>query len=237
MNWLNAINWMKKNKGMTTDDISKYSGIPKGTLNKLFAGQTKDPQLSTIRAVVHALGYTLDDLYQDTNNQQFSENELTLINKYRLLTQTGQKAADESINILLKLEESIISGPQNTVPLRISEQSAAAGHGAYLGPESFQIIDVLDNDMTHRAGFAVPVSGDSMEPKYHDGDILLIVKEQVEMGEIGLFTLDGCGYVKKLGDGELISLNPEYEPIPLDDSIICNGKVVGTLPKEWIIEK
>jgi len=41
MNWLNAINWMKKNKGMTTDDISKYSGIPKGTLNKLFAGQAE----------------------------------------------------------------------------------------------------------------------------------------------------------------------------------------------------
>lgn len=62
MNWLDTINQMKKEKGMTTDDISNLSGIPKGTLNKLFAGQTKDPQLSTIKAVVHSLGYTLDDL-------------------------------------------------------------------------------------------------------------------------------------------------------------------------------
>lgn len=123
------------------------------------------------------------------------------------------------------------------IPLRISEQSASAGDGMYLGPESFRVISVLYNDMTDHAGFAVPVSGDSMEPKYHDGDVLLIVKETVAVGEIGLFTLDGCGYVKKLGNGKLISINPKYNPIPLNDSAICNGKVIGVLPKEWIVEK
>lgn len=60
--WLDILNDMKRRSGKTTEQISDESGIPKGTLNKLFAGQTKDPQYSTIYAVVHSLGYTVDDL-------------------------------------------------------------------------------------------------------------------------------------------------------------------------------
>lgn len=87
MNWLDTINQMKKEKGMTTDDISNLSGIPKGTLNKLFAGQTKDPQLSTIKAVVHCLGYTLDDL--DKKKSPISEKPImedTVEKKVQYLT-------------------------------------------------------------------------------------------------------------------------------------------------------
>lgn len=70
--WLSKLNQMKKESGKTTEEISVISGIPKGTLNKLFAGQTKDPQLGTVRAVVHCLGHTLDDLddsYSDENKK------------------------------------------------------------------------------------------------------------------------------------------------------------------------
>lgn len=62
MFWLDKLNQMKKKSGMTTDEISEKSKVPKGTLTKIFAGQTKDPQPGTIKAVVHCMGYTLDDL-------------------------------------------------------------------------------------------------------------------------------------------------------------------------------
>lgn len=60
--WYIRLCELKKQSKKTSDEIALESGIPKGTLNKLFAGQTKDPQLSTIKAVVHCLGHTLDDL-------------------------------------------------------------------------------------------------------------------------------------------------------------------------------
>ena len=66
--WLEKLNHLKKLSGMTIEQISAASGVPKGTLNKLFAGQTKDPQLSTVSAVVHCMGYTLDDLSDNTAN-------------------------------------------------------------------------------------------------------------------------------------------------------------------------
>jgi len=60
--WLDALNAMKKQSGKTTEQIAEESGIPKGTLNKIFAGQTKDPKYQTLHAIVHCLGFTVDDL-------------------------------------------------------------------------------------------------------------------------------------------------------------------------------
>lgn len=57
-----ALNEMKRKSGKTLSQISEECNIPKGTLNKVFAGQTRDPQYGTLRTIVHALGYTLDDL-------------------------------------------------------------------------------------------------------------------------------------------------------------------------------
>ena len=60
--WLDTLISLKKASKKTLKQISDESGVPIGTLNKLFAGQTKAPKLDTIQSVVHALGYTLDDL-------------------------------------------------------------------------------------------------------------------------------------------------------------------------------
>lgn len=60
--WIDNLSELKKRSGKTLKQISEESGVPLGTLNKLFAGQTKDPKLETIWAVVKALGFTLDDL-------------------------------------------------------------------------------------------------------------------------------------------------------------------------------
>ena len=95
---------------------------------------------------------------------------------------------------------------------------------------------VIENELTKRALFCVPVSGDSMEPLYHDGDTLIVERnESMSLGDVGVFTLNGEGFVKELGRGELISLNPEYSPIPYDESLIQNGEVIGVLDPEWIV--
>ncbi len=60
--WIEKLAELKKRSGKTTKQISEESGVPIGTLNKLFAGQTQDPKLETVRLVVHSLGYTLDDV-------------------------------------------------------------------------------------------------------------------------------------------------------------------------------
>ena len=60
--WLNNLRNMKEESGMTTKEISAKSGLPEPTLEKIFAGKTKDPKLSTLNQLVKFFGYTLDDL-------------------------------------------------------------------------------------------------------------------------------------------------------------------------------
>ncbi len=71
-----------------------------------------------------------------------------------------------------------------------------------------------------------------MEPIYFDVDIVL-VKEQpsVDLGQIGIFSIDDNGYIKKFGGDRLISLNAEYDDIEFsnydEERIQCFGKVIG----------
>lgn len=78
--WIDTLVALKKKSGKTLKQISAESGVPLGTLNKLFAGQTKDPKLETIRAVVYALGFTLDDLDETRNAPAQSEDDTEALN-------------------------------------------------------------------------------------------------------------------------------------------------------------
>lgn len=46
----------KKELGMTNQELSERSGVPLGTVNKIFSGSTKSPQYDTILALETALG-------------------------------------------------------------------------------------------------------------------------------------------------------------------------------------
>ena len=63
--WKESLKRMKAESGLTTAEIAKQADIPEPTLEKLFAGVTKDPKLPTMKKLVHFLGYTLDDLYPE----------------------------------------------------------------------------------------------------------------------------------------------------------------------------
>jgi SOS-response transcriptional repressor LexA len=96
-------------------------------------------------------------------------------------------------------------------------------------------ISIPDNFKTKGADFAVRISGHSMEPRYRDGDVLLVQEcESVENGELGIFVLDGSGYFKIFGGDRLISINPDFADIPLSDfgEAACCGKVIGKLRKK-----
>ncbi len=111
----------------------------------------------------------------------------------------------------------------------------SAGPGVYLDDTATEEISIPNNEKTVSTDFALRISGNSMEPKYHDGDVLLVENtDSVEIGELGIFILDGNGYFKKYGGDRLISLNTEYGDILLRDYVetVCCGRVVGKLKRK-----
>ena len=113
--------------------------------------------------------------------------------------------------------------------LRLYEIPVSAGLGNYLDGSDYEMIEV-DDLVPDTADYAVRVNGDSMIPRFVDQQIIFIHEQPtLDEGEIGIFCLNNDAYLKKLGHGQLISLNPKYNPIPIRelDEFKVFGKVIG----------
>ncbi len=53
---------LKKEKGINSEMLSELAGVPIGTLNKLLGSATREPSITTIIKIAHALGVTADYL-------------------------------------------------------------------------------------------------------------------------------------------------------------------------------
>lgn len=120
-------------------------------------------------------------------------------------------------------------------PIPLYDLPVSAGTGEFLADTHVEQISIPDISRTATADFALRITGNSMEPHYHEGDVLLVQRaESVAPGELGIFLLDGCGYFKKFAGDRLLSLNPTYPPILLKNysATSCCGKVVGRMRKK-----
>ena len=112
-------------------------------------------------------------------------------------------------------------------------QKASAGLGQYIDDADMEMVYVREN-VPEAASFGIHVSGDSMEPHYHNGDLVWVEKKDVlNSGEIGVFYLDGNVYIKKLQydskGAALISLSKKYKPLPILDTSVFTvwGRVLS----------
>lgn len=108
--------------------------------------------------------------------------------------------------------------------------AACAGTGLYLDEASAETITVRSTPEALAADFAIPISGDSMEDEYHDGDIVLVEScPCVRKGEVGIFLVDGEACIKEYDGRFLIPYNKKHKPIDLSkrETVVCFGKVIG----------
>ncbi len=253
MDYVSRLKARKAELGMTNEQLSAASGVPMGTLSKLLAGMNDSPKLGNLTAICAALGLTLDYTVfgtpENTHNYTLSPEEMLMVERFRALDPRGRdivatliaKEAEFS-----RREEEVPAKPAKTKPARpaaarlpavgarvlpLFDLPVSAGTGAYLDSDTTRTIRVPD-EASPAADFALRISGNSMEPRYHDRDLLLVERtEAVAEGEVGIFVLDGEGYVKVWGGDRLISLNPAYAPIPVTegDAFSCVGRVVGRM--------
>ncbi|MEG2072749.1 MAG: XRE family transcriptional regulator, partial [Oscillospiraceae bacterium] len=72
--------------------------------------------------------------------------------------------------------------------------------GQFLDSADYEAVQV-GTEVPIAANFGVKISGDSMEPEYHNGQIVWISQAtKLEGGEVGLFMYDGKPYFKRLRD-------------------------------------
>ena len=246
MSFSSKVKEIKKERKMTSEALAKLSGVPLGTLTKILSGATDEPKLSVAYKIALALDCPLDALVSDSDYlSHLTEKEQELVKNYRMLDERGkglvellidkeiERVSDENDKSIIFGEEKRRSAEMITLPLFMLPVSA--GTGAILDNSDSENIQVRSSYTARLADFALKVSGNSMEPTFHNGDVLLVQKQNyVEKGELGIFVGDGEGYFKRFMGKYLHSLNPEYEDIPLSrfTDFICCGKVIGNLKKK-----
>ena len=236
MEWYDRVKELKKEHGVTTVKLAQMTGIPFGTLNKLLTGQTKNPSLDTVEKIASALGSSVSYIaYGVEENAAESE----LFEKYSKLDQKGKDAVNRAIDAQLqRMEDERAAAAMQIGKKRkifIYDVPVSAGLGSFLDSSPSQSVTLEVNDITDRADYAVKVSGDSMEPRFFDGDVVIVEScGQIPVGKVGIFLYNGESYIKKYGGDRLRSVNPKYKDMVFKDGddITCLGLVLGTISKQ-----
>ena len=220
----------RKKKGMSQKDLVLALGeyghsITYKAVSKWEQGSAL-PNVPVFLAVCKILEVT--DIYEAF----FGTNPF---NPLSSLNEDGKKKAIDYIDVLAESDR--YKKVDNIIPfkrsIRLFKLPASAGTGEFLDGDDFDLIEVGE-EVPANADFGIRICGDSMEPRFINGQIVWIhQQDSLTHGDIGIFYLDGNAYCKKLQDNDqglaLISLNTKYEPIPVTEnsSLKVFGKVVG----------
>lgn len=230
-----------KQKKMSQKNLADRLSLSQTAVTNWLKGKNA-PDIDTLADICDILNVTVNDILSRPSSFTASLEARQISEKYNLLDSYGKDlirlVLDKELERIRQLRTTDLrsdSGtdvPENIISIPYYDLPVSAGTGVYLQDDCKTEIEAEDSPLTRQADFALKISGNSMEPSYHNGDILLVrQQEDLEPGALGIFVLNGNGYFKKLGKNQLISLNPDYPPIPLReyDTIKCVGKVIGKL--------
>ena len=246
--------------GLNKLTLSQNSGIPYSTVVGWYKKGYEGLKLTTLRKLSDYFNTVLDywvnedeidPNYWKADGFIVNGDEMGHIQKYRLLDPYGKEAVDGVLdvesrrceaaraNALREQREQMEAGDmvdfEKVIRFSVPGYSMplSAGTGQEAGqeyPENYTLI----KEPPRGTSFIARVSGVSMEPTYHNGDLVFVHStEEIPVGRIGAFFMDGQQWIKELGDGELISHNPEYDPIPMREDIRCQGLVLGVCDENY----
>ena len=223
------ITHFRKQRGITQKELAKEVGISASTMTDYMKLRSA-PSFGVIQKLADYFGVKKSDIdttfkEESTNSLPDAPDSLTqqIMDKVVQLTTPNKKI------VLQTSEELLVS--QNEEETKINEVSeviqlysydyydhpASAGTGQYLNDVRVERIELpVDID----ADFVIPIKGDSMEPDYHDGDLVFIqTSVDLNNGVIGVFNYNGDAYIKQLvidkEQAYLHSLNPVYKDMPI----------------------
>ncbi len=223
--------------GMTQKELAQKLNITPSRVSNWEQG-ANCPTIDILFEVCEVLGVSINDIYgvYPDSKIRLSYDEIEHVKKYRSLDDYGRETIsyilDRELDRVQQIKDSAEPGADSNVRyIQRYPRLASAGTGQVVFEDMpVEQIAIPDIPEYKRVSYAIEVNGNSMEPVYHDEDVLLVEPAcQIDVGEIGIFIVGNDAYVKKLGDGELISLNKGYSNIPLTEDSKCMGRVVDKL--------
>ena len=214
--------------GWTQQELGAKIGISKNAIGNYEKG-FRSPKKDTMFDLANAFNISIDDLFPPIQKDSSSLTS-SIQTIYDELNPPRQVKVLNYAKMQLNEQENEVSEAIQLYSYDYYDHPASAGTGQYLNDVRVERIELpVDID----ADFVIPIKGDSMEPDYHDGD-LVFIQTSVDLndGVIGVFNYNGDAYIKQLVIDEdqayLHSLNPAYKDMPItpDTDFRIIGEVV-----------
>ena len=200
---------------MTRTELAQQMGVSPSAVGNYETG-ISIPRGERLQRLLDALNVDPNYLYRDSFPAEAafscSDEERSLVEKYRCLHLTGQQTVQTLLENLLACQAELES-QQPTAPRTIPlyRCPAAAGYASPVFGEDYESIAVT-GDVPVGAELAVRIQGDSMEPYIHDNSVVYLNHDPLRNGDVGIFCVDGdmlCKqyYKDPLGAVYLFSLN------------------------------
>ena len=235
------IKYYRERQGLEQKDVAREVGITANAVSNWENGRTR-PDFSVVPKLCDILQITLYELYGiDNPLNTYTAKEQTIIQDYRGLNHGHQLTVDNLIGSL-KTAEFVGDCPE-VICLTFCDKGLSAGFdcGAEFEDEGEPIyLYPHTNTAIRQADLVFAVNGDSMEPEYHDGDMVLVERypgcPELQYGEVGAFMIGNSTYIKVLDEDGLHSLNENYETMTFsdDENVYLIGRVLGILELESI---
>ena len=219
----NQIKTFRKSAGFTQDELAKRLNTTKQTISRYEKGDRKANQ-DMLFELCDIFGVSIDDFFPSQNEALQSPTAPQIQTIYDELNPSRQvkvlNYAKRQLNEQKNEEETKENEVSEVIQLYsydYYDHPASAGTGQYLNDVRVERIELpVDID----ADFVIPIKGDSMEPDYHDGDLVFIqTSVDLNNGVIGVFNYNGDAYIKQLvidkEQAYLHSLNPAYKDMPI----------------------
>lgn len=222
----------RENKKLLQSELAKLVSVKSSGVISNWENDINKPDAEKIVALCNALEVTPSYLLDYNGEKQDADaDKALLISYYDRLNEEGKKELIHQIKLLLQIPEFTML-KTNMVEYRLIayyNKIAAAGHAIGSFSDLMQgVIKIIDTPESSNADFAIGVLGESMEPTYCDGDIVLVKKQyDLNPGEIGIFQKDNEIYIKEMREDGLYSHNPKYAPIKDESEVRVLGKVIG----------
>ena len=225
--------------GLNQLQLAERLGVSRATVAGWETGHSR-PDLDLLPALCRALGMNLASFFGV--REGISRAERSLLLAFRGMEETDRQALLWQAEALAekRREWRMQELKSRAVRLYRSDLSAAAGFGGALEEARGQQVWIFRDERTERADEILTVNGRSMEPTFFDGDAILVEHtDQLREGEIGVFLVDGEGYVKEYRKDGLHSHNPAYATMKFSEnsSVKCLGRVLGKIETDqWPTE-
>lgn len=225
----------RKSRKITQVELAHLVHVKSGAVISNWEKDVNMPNPIQIKRVAEALEVGVDYLLNCYigSAEQLTPNDQELLHKYRSLAPASKELVDKVLDHEFIRDKEDPNAPMigTTRHITFIHLPVSAGTGIDLDGDAEAVpIEIPLDSLSEKADFVLRVSGNSMEPKFRNGDLILVQSTPtVQKGELGIFGLNGDGYFKQLGSGELISLNRTYEPIRIteSDDLMCFGRVLG----------